>query len=80
MEVQKTSEVSQYKRQPKYQGDCVTLSGHNLQGSFSAVSKPISAKSTSDNYSMEWKALAEIYTMQSVVKLENLKIVIKIYM
>ena len=50
-----------------------TESGQTLQGSFSAVSKPIFAT----KYSLElgpirWKALAEIYTMHSVVQLSNL--------
>ena len=52
-------------------GDLYAESGQTLQGSFSAVSKPILQVNT------RWKALAEIYTMHSFAPLSNLKIFVK---
>ena len=42
-------------------GDLYAESGQTLESSFSAVSKPNFAT----KYALEWKALAEIYTMHS---------------
>ena len=63
-------------------GDLYAESEQTLQGSFSAVSKP----NLASKYSLElaicskrrlrkgtWEALAEIYTMHSVLQLSNLK-------
>ena len=66
IEMQKATKIS------KYSADFETLSGKTLEGWLSAVSKPIFATK------INWKALAEFYTMHSVVQLLNLKHFVKI--
>ena len=51
-------------------GDLYTESGQTLKDSFLAVSKPLFAT----KYSLERKALADIYTMHWVLQISNLKV------
>ena len=61
------------KPRPKlgYLGDLYAESGQTLQGSFSAVSKPNFASKYSLELAICSKALAEIYTMQSLAPFWN---------
>ena len=60
------SDLRSQLRSPVDLRDLYAESGQTLQGSFSAVSKQILEQN------MRWKALAEIYTMQSFAQLCNL--------